>query len=125
MREAYQNDILLDVVYDGTYNTLSMKGSLNKKAGMYMGYTEDEINSNAIHANEEATKYSQDLGDSALYEANRQLREELSEYKRKYKAKSQQRDYWYGQTKTTEGRRAREDSARRMAREMLKEIMVQ
>lgn len=120
MLNTYKSGILLDVVYDGTYSVLSMRQSTSPDKDMYMGYNESDLQYMGIHANEGPAKYSRDLGDTALYEQNRELRKEMAEWKRKYKAKSEQRDYWHGQTKTTDGRRVRMDSAKRMARDILK-----
>lgn len=59
--------------------------------------------------------------DSDLVAANRQLRKDLSELRAKLNTRTAQKEYWKGQTKTTDGRRARLDDAKKLARTLAKE----
>ncbi|MBR0444182.1 MAG: zeta toxin family protein, partial [Clostridia bacterium] len=61
-------------------------------------------------------KTSRELSTGELYEANRQLRKDLTELRSKLKTRTEQRDYWKGQTKVTDGRRVRLDDAKTLAR---------
>ena len=64
--------------------------------------------------------FSRDLSNGELYEANRQLQKDLTELRSKLKTRTEQRDYWRGQTKVTEGRKLRIDDVTRLAREIIK-----
>lgn len=64
--------------------------------------------------------FSRDLSTSDLFEANRQLRKDLSEMRQLLKTRTAQKEYWKGQTKVTEGRRLRQDDVNRLARELIK-----
>ena len=65
-------------------------------------------------------KFSRDLSTSDLYEANRQLRKDLSEMRQLLKTRTAQKDYWKGQTKVTEGRRLRQDDVEKLTRAIIK-----
>lgn len=64
--------------------------------------------------------FSRDLSNGELYEANRQLQKDLTELRSKLKTRTEQRDYWRGQTKVTEGRKLRIDDVTKLAREIIK-----
>ena len=56
-----------------------------------------------------------------LTKENEHLRKDLSELKRQLKIRTEQKDYWKGQTKVTEGRRVRLDDSMKLARTIAKE----
>ena len=75
---------------------------------------------NNISDSRNSVKTSRELGETELAEQNRQLREDLSELRQQLKQKTESRDYWRGQTKTTDGRRLRTDDINRLAGELIK-----
>ena len=120
--QVYGDDILTDVVLDGS-EYKDMRKNVFQREGMYMGVKEGDIS--AVHANEgqadfNVTKFSRDLSNTELYEANRQLQKDLTELRSKLKTRTEQYKYWKGQTKVTEGRQLRIDDVTRLAREIVK-----
>lgn len=65
-------------------------------------------------------RFSRDLSNTELYEANRQLQKDLTELRSKLKTRTEQYKYWKGQTKVTEGRQLRTDDVTKLAREIIK-----
>lgn len=115
--QVYGDDILTDVVLDGA-EFKDMRKNVFQREGMYMGVKEGEIG--GAHANEETAKFSRDLSNTELYEANRQLQKDLSELRSKLKTRTEQYKYWKGQTKVTEGRQLRIEDVTKLAREIIK-----
>lgn len=100
VRESKQVKSAAPITYDDDGNIIPLSERFNPK--------NDDI------------RYSRDLSTSDLFEANRQLRKDLSEMRQLLKTRTAQKDYWKGQTKVTEGRQLRQDDVNRLARELIK-----
>lgn len=100
VRESKQVKSADPITYDDNGNIIPLEERFNSK--------NDDI------------RFSRDLTNTELYDANRQLQKDLTELRSKLKTRTQQRDYWRGQMRVTEGRQLRIDDVTKLAREIIK-----
>ena len=77
---------------------------------------------NNVSPNNDSVKTSLDLGDSALEQENRQLRQDLSELRQTLRTRTEQKEYWKGQTRLSKGPAIELSDAKAYAKELLQGV---
>ena len=115
----------VDVTFDSASESAAPSGRASRMADAFSGFTEDQkkhydAEDSLISEKEFSQRASRVLPDTELQQANRELQKDITELRRLLSVRTEQKEYWKGQTKVTEGHQARKEDIKRLARTLVK-----